>query len=194
MVIYTCTAVGIGIMIIAVSVLHVVAKGTAMIKKKICMLGAFSVGKTSLVRQFITSMFSDAYLTTVGVRVNRKDMAVDGRDVSLLLWDISGEDSVQELRLSYLRGSAGYILVVDGTRAATLTTAVKLQQRVKEELGELPFVCLVNKHDLAGDWQVEENDFAELQQKGWSVVKASAKTGQGVSAAFLDIARRCTKD
>ncbi|MDH3771980.1 MAG: GTP-binding protein, partial [Nitrospirota bacterium] len=36
-----------------------------MIQKKVCMLGGFSVGKTSLVKRFVTGQFSEKYHTTI---------------------------------------------------------------------------------------------------------------------------------
>ncbi len=62
-----------------------------MLKKKICMLGYFGVGKTSLVSRFVRSMFADRYQTTVGVKIDKKVLSVDGRDVTLMLWDLAGE-------------------------------------------------------------------------------------------------------
>ena len=89
---------------------------TATIQKKICMLGAFSVGKTSLVKRYVASVFSETYLTTVGVKIDKKTVDLAGRVVNLILWDLAGEDDIASLRMSYLRGSAGYVLVADGTR------------------------------------------------------------------------------
>jgi len=63
-----------------------------VIQKKICMLGSFSVGKTSLVSRFVSTVFSDKYLTTVGVKIDKKALTVGGEDVTLMLWDIYGED------------------------------------------------------------------------------------------------------
>ncbi len=161
-----------------------------MIQKKVCMLGAFAVGKTSLVSQFVRSMFSDKYHTTVGVKVDKKQVAVDGGPVDLLLWDLYGEDEFQKMRTSYLRGSAGYALVVDGTRRETLDHAVVLQNRVEEVVGRVPFVLMVNKADLAGKWEVDEAALQELSQRGWVAFKTSAKTAAGVEEAFLTLARR----
>ena len=45
---------------------------TLTLQKKICMLGGFSVGKTSLVKRFVASVFSETYLTTVGVKIDKK--------------------------------------------------------------------------------------------------------------------------
>ena len=82
-----------------------------MTSKKICMLGSFAVGKTSLVSQFVSSIFSDKYLSTVGVKVDRKSVSVKGQDVTLMLWDLYGEDGFQRVQKSYLRGASGYLLV-----------------------------------------------------------------------------------
>jgi small GTP-binding protein len=69
-----------------------------MLQKKICMLGAFAVGKTSLVRRFVESIYSDVYQTTVGVKIDKKNVQVHGKEVSLVLWDIYGEDDYQKMR------------------------------------------------------------------------------------------------
>ena len=65
-----------------------------MFQKKVCVLGAFGVGKTSLVRRYVQSIFSDAYLTTVGVKIDKKNLNVGETPVTLILWDIAGEDDV----------------------------------------------------------------------------------------------------
>ena len=49
-----------------------------MTQKKVCMVGTSGVGKTSLVAKFVRSIFSDKYLTTVGVKIDKKTVTVDG--------------------------------------------------------------------------------------------------------------------
>src|SRR5258708_19240545 len=110
------------------------------LQKKICMLGGFSVGKTSLVKRFVASVFSESYLTTVGVKIDKKTVDLGDRTVNLILWDVAGEDDVSTLRMSYLRGSAGYVLVADGTRPSTLEVALSLRGRAQAALGALPFL------------------------------------------------------
>ena len=161
-----------------------------MIQKKICMLGATGVGKTSLVSRFVLSLFSDTYLTTIGVKVDKKAIAVDGRDVTLMLWDIYGEDEFQTVRPSYLRGASGYLLVADGTRAATLDTVRSLQKTAAGVVGDVPFVLVLNKADLADDWRVDDRALWKLAEQGWTVIRTSAKTGEGVEDAFVKLARR----
>src|SRR6201995_5820597 len=142
---------------------------TAALQKKVCMLGGFSVGKTSLVKRYVSSIFSETYLTTVGVKIDKKTVDLSGRTVNLILWDLAGEDDISALRMSYLRGSAGYVLVADGTRPATLDVALSLRERVRTEYGPLPFVLLLNKHDLTDQWEIRDAALANLPDSGWWV-------------------------
>ncbi len=160
-----------------------------MIQKKICMLGSFAVGKTSLVRRFVHGLFSEKYLTTVGVKIDKKIVDVDGTEIKLVLWDLHGDDEYQRVRISYMRGASGYFLVADGTRKATLDQALVLQKSAAENLGDVPFFLLLNKVDLTREWEVEDEDLNELFESGWNVLKTSAKTGQEVEQAFQSLAR-----
>lgn len=159
-----------------------------MVQKKICMIGDFAVGKTSLVARFIRQTFSDKYLTTVGVKIDTKMVNVEEQQVKLILWDIAGADTFTTATASYLRGATGYFLIVDGTRRPTWDSALKLKQAVTEKIGEKPFVILLNKADLTDEWEIEEQLIAAQQQEGWKILKTSAKTGENVEAAFTELA------
>jgi small GTP-binding protein len=155
-----------------------------MLQKKVCMIGSFAVGKTSLVRRFVESIYSDVYQTTIGVKIDKKNVQVDGKEVSLVLWDIYGEDDYQKMRWTYLRGASGYLLVADGTRKATLEKAFTLEQKVREEVGAIPFVFVINKSDLLRDWELDSALESQIDAQQWSVLRSSARTGDGVEEAF----------
>jgi small GTP-binding protein len=159
-----------------------------MLQKKICMLGSFSVGKTSLVRRFVESIFSDTYLTTVGVRIEKKVLRVGEQDVTLMLWDLYGEDEFQRLRMSYLRGASGFLFVADGTRRATLDKALAIKEEAEKALGAASFVVALNKSDLTEQWEIEPEQESDLAARGWNVIRTSAKTGEGVELAFETLA------
>ena len=161
-----------------------------MIQKKICLLGAFAVGKTSLVSRFVKSIYSDEYLTTVGVKVDKKPVTLGDKEVNLIVWDLAGEDEFQKVSMDYLRGAAGYLLVADGTRLGTLETARMLRQRVADNVGETPFVFIINKNDLSAEWEIDDQAIADCQAAGWTVIRSSAKTGEGVEEAFKLLAEK----
>jgi small GTP-binding protein len=158
-------------------------------QKKVCLLGAFAVGKTSLTDRFVTSTFCERYRTTVGVRIQKGTVSLSDQSLDLLIWDLAGEDEFVVLRPAYLRGSSGYILVADGTRPETLTRAIDLQRRAEEALGRTPFVLMMNKIDLSDDWAVDDAMLESVTQRGWSIFRTSAKTGQGIEQAFTGLAR-----
>ncbi len=160
-----------------------------MIQKKICMVGASAVGKTSLVSRFVKSIYSEIYQATIGVKIDKKTLEVEGQEVNLMLWDIAGEDEFKKITTSYLRGSSGYILVVDGTRKETLDIAISMQASVEEVVGSVPFIILINKSDLEKQWEVTSEMIKQLTEKGWTVIQGSAKTGLGVEDAFQTLSK-----
>ncbi len=168
-------------------------KEGALIHKKICMLGGFAVGKTSLVKRFVTGQFSEKYQTTIGVKIDQKSQKVDETDMVLVLWDVYGEDDFQKVRASYLQGSAGYLLVVDGTRKETVDVAGQLKALAIQTMGSVPYVLLINKSDLRDSWQVESKLYEDLARNACLVLETSAKTGEGVELAFAELAKQMLK-
>ncbi len=161
----------------------------ATLQKKICMIGDFSVGKTSLVARFVRQAFSEKYMTTVGVKIDTKLVkAQDGREVKLILWDIAGNDALTTATTSYLRGAAGFLLVADGTRRPTFDSALNLQKAITAQIGNKPFVVLLNKADLSDQWEIDESLIEEKKQQGWKILSTSAKTGMNVEETFIDLA------
>jgi small GTP-binding protein len=160
-----------------------------MIKHKVSMLGAFAVGKTSLVQRFVTGIFSDRYQTTIGVRIDKREVHVDGRDVLLMLWDLQGEDDVHTVPFNHVRGSSAFFVVADGTREQTLDTALRLREEALRLLGDVPCLLLLNKVDAKADWQISDERLATLQTSGLAIVKTSAKSGTEVEAVFEELAR-----
>lgn len=161
-----------------------------MIQKKIAMLGMYAVGKTSLVKRFVSTVFDDKYHTTMGVKIDKKVVAVKGQELTLMLWDIAGAEKDFTVPTSYLRAASGYLLVIDGTRAASLDCALALVAQVEAGLGRIPFVALLNKSDLADQWQLGDSHLQQLAALGAPVLRTSARTGAGVEEGFLALAER----
>ncbi len=159
-----------------------------MLQKKVCMLGSFAVGKTSLVRRYVDSMFSEEYTTTIGVKVDKKTLTVIETDVALLLWDVYGEDSHQSVLPAYLRGMAGYLLVVDPTRPNTFESALSLHKLVLDTLGPKPYILVLNKCDLKDQWNTLSNSIELLSDTAITVVETSAKVDVGVNEMFEALA------
>jgi small GTP-binding protein len=148
------------------------------------MIGAFAVGKTSLVHRFCQGVFTDRYLTTVGVKIDTAGVETSGGPVSLILWDLAGEDAFHSVQLSYLSGAHGLVYVVDISRHATLEVALGLRRRIEETMGKVPSIVLFNKCDLA----VEGSEAELAVPDGLASFRTSAKTGAQVPAGFQALA------
>lgn len=151
-----------------------------MDKKKICMVGHFAVGKTSLTQRFVNNVFSEKYLTTVGVKIDT--IEVDG--TKLVIWDVAGRDSLSPINVSYLVGAAGYLLVADGTREDTINEIELLKKTVEERIGEVPFILVINKYDDQDNWIINDKMIEQFENKGWKVLFTSAKDNHNVEEAF----------
>ncbi len=159
------------------------------ITRKVCIVGDFAVGKTSTIARFVHNVFSEKYLTTVGVKIDTRTLSLaDGTDLKLVIWDIAGTDRFSAVEFSYLRGATGYLVVADGTRPHTVDVARRLIGEAGERYGEVPRVFLVNKADLEDDWDVSDETLAGLSGSGEQVFVTSAKTGANVDEAIRALA------
>ena len=155
-----------------------------MIRKKILLLGDFSVGKTSLVKRYVDGAFDDKYLTTIGVKISKKIVEVDGVECELLIWDVEGSTPSKKISLGYYRGASGAIFVTDITRRETLEN---LQEHKDIFLSENPgatFVIAYNKADMlseiARERIVVEDD----------VFLTSAKDDENVEELFVELVKK----
>lgn len=160
---------------------------------KICVVGEFAVGKTSTVARVVRNEFSEHYQTTVGVSIDVKQMHNEaGDDVKFILWDIAGTDRLASLDKAYLQGMDGYVLVCDGTRPDTLTTAVNLHREIVATHGSKPFIALVNKNDLVSEWALSDDQLNGAGSFGIYWTACSAKRGENVEQAFRRLANELT--
>ena len=160
-----------------------------MISKKIAMLGMWGVGKTCLVQRFVNSIYDDKYLSTLGVKVDKKVINIADTDVNLMLWDIAGAENHFSIPIHYVKGAAGYLLVIDGTRRESLACGLEIVAMVEKGIGSLPFVAVVNKSDL--EWELTEEEIDEaLKPYNCIWLTSSAKTGENVELAFNKLAEK----
>lgn len=143
------------------------------------MVGDFAVGKTSLTQKFVNNVFSDKYLTTVGVKI---DTAIVG-DTKLVVWDVAGRDALSPINVNYLVGASGLVLVGDGTRPETIASLQSIWQTVEARLGAVPVVVAINKKD-APEWAVSDEEIKSQLESQWDVFYTSAKEGANVADLF----------
>ena len=159
------------------------------LSKKIVLLGHFGVGKTSLVRRFVDSAFSEDYLVTLGVHVKKKEVEINGLNVTLIIWDIEGNTSISKARKSYLDGSHGFLYVFDVSRPETFEKLEEEMEFLEENYPSTPVCQIGNKSDLIDSENIREFFDSE---KFVNCDFTSAKNGENVENIFLKISELIT--
>ncbi|MFQ5858490.1 MAG: Rab family GTPase [Anaerolineae bacterium] len=165
-----------------------------IVSKKVCLLGDSAVGKTSLLRRFVYSQFNDTYVSTSGVKVSRKTVAVHRADdiveVTMMLWDTADHEEFDQVWASYLRGTAGAVLVCDLTRPDTLDNFGPYAEAVLSTSPRAQLILAGNKRDLADQRKL---DRAQLEAIAANLnapyYLTSAKTNDNVDDLFRHMGR-----
>ena len=157
---------------------------------KVCLLGDFAVGKTSLVRWFIEGRFDDRYLSTIGVKISRKSIERCSHVLSLILWDLAGGGSFTRYQPSYLRGASAGLIVCDLTRRDTLDSLPRYAEALREVNPQAAAVFIANKVDLVDQREISAEALEDQANAlGGVPFLTSAKTGEGVEQAFIALAQ-----
>lgn len=163
----------------------------SVVQKKVCLLGDFAVGKTSLVRRYIEGRFDDKYLSTIGVKISRKVLERDGYTLNLLVWDLAGSEDFKEIRQRYLLGASAVCIVCDLTRAETLTSLERYAAQLRENDARMAIVLAGNKVDLVEELVIGHEMLETVGREMRSPwLLTSAKTGEQVEEAFLLLAEQ----
>ncbi len=160
-----------------------------IVQKKICLLGDYSVGKTSLIRRYVETRFDESYLSTIGVHMSRKRIERPTHYLDFFIWDLVGGEDLQKIGRNYLLGSAGALIVCDLTRPDTLPKLAYYAEQVRSISETAALVFIGNKVDLVDERLVSDEALqAAIAPFANSSLLTSAKTGYNVDNAFMHLA------
>jgi len=163
------------------------------VKRKVLLIGDGAVGKTSLIRKFVTDKFDDKYITTIGTKITKKDLrfrnAANETVLTLMIWDILGQKGYTSIQASSYRGAEGAMVVCDLTRKETLGNIRDYWiPELRKVANSIPLVFVGNKCDLLEQRQITEDQLnAEAVAHSAPSFVSSAKTGENVEAIFTKL-------
>jgi len=168
---------------------------------KVVLIGAPSVGKTSILERFVTDIYTEEYKATIGADFRTKEIAINGQTVLLQIWDTAGQERFRALAAPFYRGANICVLVFDNNEKHTFDAVEQwrdefLHHADIDEQQSFPFLLLGNKSDLGS--KVSKSDVNRwLEQRNYKnmvYLETSAKHNQNIKEAFEEVARLCLQN
>ncbi len=161
---------------------------------KLILTGDFQVGKTSLIKRFVENLFSESYISTIGVEISKKTVVIDeDTKINFVLWDIGGQiSSMAPYRHRFYEGASAAFIVIDRTRLNNLESLNRWHKEILDAVSRnIPVVIVGNKSDLQDELVITEEEIKIVAKElGFHYILTSALTGENVNEAFLYIAYR----
>ena len=166
---------------------------------KVCIFGDGGVGKTSLVKRYLTGLFTGDSSMTLGVDFHMKKFEFQGKKISLQIWDFAGEDRFRFLLPGYVKGASGGIFMFDITRHSSLRNFEDwlniFKEGTQDMLIKVPILMVGGKLDLHDRRSVYSKDAVDLAKSNelLDYIECSAKTGENVEIIFYKLALELTR-
>ena len=102
-------------------------------KLKIVVVGDSGVGKTNLIKRFITNEFNQNFKATIGVEFMSKTYKINKHLFKIEIWDTAGQERYKSITAIYYKGSKGALIVYDTTAQSTFNNIDKWIMEIKDK-------------------------------------------------------------
>lgn len=162
---------------------------------KVIIIGEAGVGKTSLVKKFVSGHFTKDYRASIGTNMFIKKLDLNSdKKVSIQIWDIAGQEKWIKMRHLYYRGTHGALIVGDLSRRNTFEQIVHFwSPDMKKYCAEVPIILLANKSDLNSDISKNDVEIVGKRINAKLIFHTSAMNGENVEKSFEMIAKYALK-
>jgi len=162
---------------------------------KVVVMGAAGVGKTCFIVQLVSGKFVEAYDPTLEDSY-RKQIAVEGKEYMLDIFDTAGQEDFSAVRDSYMSTGDGFIIMysIIDLKSFSEVKTIHTKLNMIQESKKVPGIVVGNKCDADDSRQVTaEQGKSVASDFGWGFMEASAKLKKNINEAFQEITKRMVK-
>jgi small GTP-binding protein len=165
-------------------------------KLKIVVVGDSGVGKTNLIKRFITNEFNQNFKATIGVEFMSKTYKINKHLFKIEIWDTAGQERYKSITAIYYKGSKGALIVYDTTAQSTFNNIDKWIMEIKDKTSkDIKLMIIGNKIDLKDEREVKnEEALMKADTLGIPLMETSALDATNVKEAFYDLLKEIYKD
>jgi len=168
---------------------------TSNLQFKLPIIGDAGVGKTTLTHRYLHGLFKQSYHGTIGVDFFLKKFEIDGKKISLQIWDFAGEEKFRFLLPGIINGANGTIFMFDITRYVTfknLSNWLSVFKTDNENHNQtVPALLVGSKTDLEGIRTVSSKEAKSFAHDNNLIgyIECSSKNGENVEELFRKITK-----
>jgi len=166
---------------------------------KLIMIGDTGVGKSSLLVRLADDLFTENYLSTIGVDFRFKSAELPDPDnknkklkLKLQIWDTAGQEKFRAITRAYYRGADGLLIVYDITEKQSFDNVKNWIKEVRNNIDHtIPIIIVGNKSDR-DDRVIQESELEKLALEFNTFhMETSALNSDNVEKTFLLLANEC---
>ena len=155
----------------------------------ILLLGDSSVGKTSIINQYVEGKFEENFISTCGLDLKEKKIIINDKQYQLLIMETSGQERYHSIAESYYKRADGIILVFDITNRNSFNTLKNFWLKDVNSHGNFPKIVVGNKKDLENIRVIKNEDIEKNKEfNEIECFETSAKTKENIETIFNKIA------
>jgi len=113
--------------------------------------GQGGVGKTTLLYRFVHNEFVENMVMTIGVQFHKQFLERNGNKISLILWDLGGQDQFKSIHKDYIRGASAGVVCFDLSNRSTFEGSIEWIKMFQHSMPGLPILLVGTKFDLIKD-------------------------------------------
>ena len=136
-------------------------------KIKIMIIGETKTGKTSLISRYCKNEFTGgAYLSTIGIDFQIKNLTINSKKIRLQIWDTAGQERFRNIAKNYFQSSDGFLILYDISNHESFETLDYWVEEIKSNSQELAKMILVgNKCDLINERKIKKEEGENYAKK-----------------------------